>query len=105
MLKIFNVLVYLLIGAITFLSFCLIPVGFIVMLFSDTKTAFEILIFLAAEAIILYAIIFGIKKLLDNKRTATVTRILLTVLFIVIAVKFVSNAPSGCVNTRYVTCD
>ncbi len=105
MLKNLKLVGLFLIYSLMALSVFALPICIIYLLFADTKSTAEILLFAAAEYVLLYAIFAGTSKLLTNKRTATVTKLLLTALLIGVAVQFISNAPSGCVNTRYIDCD
>ncbi len=96
----------------TFLLFSLIalsvfalPICIVYLLFADNKSTVEILLFAAAEYFILYAIFVGVNKLLDNKRTKSVTQVLLAVLFIAIAAHFITTAPTSCSTTKYIDCD
>ena len=98
---VFNFLLFSLIA----LSVFALPICIVYLLFADTKSTVEILLFVAVEYFILYAIFVGVNKLLDNKRTKTVTQVLLAVLFIVIAAHFITTAPTTCSTTKYIDCD
>jgi hypothetical protein len=98
---VFAFLIYSLIS----LSVYALPICIVYLLFADTKSTIEILLFVAAEYFILYAIIIGVNKLLYNKRTKTVTQVSLAVLFIAIAAHFITTAPTSCSTTKYIDCD
>lgn len=98
---IFNFLIFSLIA----LSVFALPICIVYLLFVDTKSTIEILLFVAAEYFILYAIFVGLNKLLNSKRTKTVTQVFLSVLFIAIAAHFITTASTNCSPSKYIDCD
>jgi len=96
---------YLLIGCILFLSVFSLPIAIVYLLFADTKSTLEILLFALVEYCILFVIFVGAHKLLQDQHTKRIAQVLLSALFIAVAFQFVKSSPAGCVTAKYIDCD